>query len=75
MQVDDHTDPGRSAAAISCSWARRHHARGGRNAATAMHAVPDVIMPFPGGVVRSGSKIGSKYAGATASTNDVFCRR
>jgi formylmethanofuran--tetrahydromethanopterin N-formyltransferase len=23
--------------------------------------------------VRSGSKIGSKYAGATASTNDAFC--
>ena len=27
----------------------------------AMRKVPDVIMPFPGGVVRSGSKVGSKY--------------
>jgi formylmethanofuran--tetrahydromethanopterin N-formyltransferase len=42
-------------------------------AAAAMRALPNVIMPFPGGVVRSGSKIGSKYTGATASTNDAFC--
>ena len=34
---------------------------------------PDVIMPFPGGVARSGSKIGSKYKGASASTNDHYC--
>ena len=33
-------------------------------AVAAMRALPDVIMPFPGGVVRSGSKIGSKYKGA-----------
>ncbi len=39
----------------------------------AMRAVPGVIMPFPGGVVRSGSKIGSKYAALSASTNDAFC--
>lgn len=39
----------------------------------AMNAVPDVIMPFPGGIVRSGSKVGSKYKGAIASTNDAFC--
>ncbi|HLW13641.1 MAG TPA: formylmethanofuran--tetrahydromethanopterin N-formyltransferase [Casimicrobiaceae bacterium] len=42
-------------------------------AADAMRALPNVIMPFPGGVVRSGSKVGSKYAGAMASTNDAFC--
>jgi formylmethanofuran--tetrahydromethanopterin N-formyltransferase len=30
-------------------------------------------MPFPGGIVRSGSKIGSRYQGASASTNDAFC--
>jgi formylmethanofuran--tetrahydromethanopterin N-formyltransferase len=42
-------------------------------AAHAMRALPNVILPFPGGLVRSGSKIGSKYAGATASTNDAFC--
>jgi formylmethanofuran--tetrahydromethanopterin N-formyltransferase len=39
----------------------------------AMKALPNVIMPFPGGVVRSGSKVGSKYAALSASTNDAFC--
>jgi formylmethanofuran--tetrahydromethanopterin N-formyltransferase len=42
-------------------------------AVRAMQALPNVVMPFPGGVVRSGSKIGSKYASLSASTNDVFC--
>ncbi len=42
-------------------------------AVEAMRAVPDVIMPFPGGIVRSGSKVGSKYKGASASTNDAYC--
>src|SRR5258707_292014 len=42
-------------------------------AATAIDAVPDAIMPFPGGIVRSGSKVGSKYKGVIASTNHAFC--
>jgi formylmethanofuran--tetrahydromethanopterin N-formyltransferase len=42
-------------------------------AAAAISAVPDVIMPFPGGIARSGSKIGSKYKGLPASTNDAYC--
>jgi formylmethanofuran--tetrahydromethanopterin N-formyltransferase len=42
-------------------------------AAAAIAKVPDVIAPFPGGIVRSGSKVGSKYKGARASTNDAFC--
>lgn len=42
-------------------------------AVQAMKRVPGVIMPFPGGVVRSGSKVGSKYASLGASTNDAFC--
>jgi formylmethanofuran--tetrahydromethanopterin N-formyltransferase len=42
-------------------------------AVEAMRAAPDAIMPFPGGVVRSGSKIGSKYKGAIASTNHFYC--
>ena len=33
----------------------------------------NVITPFPGGVVRSGSKVGSKYKALIASTNDAFC--
>jgi formylmethanofuran--tetrahydromethanopterin N-formyltransferase len=39
----------------------------------AMKQIPNVIMPFPGGVVRSGSKVGSKYPKMFASTNDAFC--
>jgi formylmethanofuran--tetrahydromethanopterin N-formyltransferase len=39
----------------------------------AMKKLPNVIMPFPGGVVRSGSKVGSKYKTMFASTNDAFC--
>ena len=42
-------------------------------AVNAMKQLPNVIMPFPGGVVRSGSKVGSKYAALSASTNDAFC--
>lgn len=42
-------------------------------AITEMKKIPNVIMPFPGGVVRSGSKVGSKYASLGASTNDAFC--
>lgn len=38
-----------------------------------MKKIPNVIMPFPGGVVRSGSKVGSKFKALNASTNDAFC--
>ena len=41
-------------------------------AVKAIDAVPDVIMPFPGGIARSGSKVGSKYK-ARASTNEAYC--
>jgi len=44
-----------------------------RRAVAAIAALPGVITPFPGGVVRSGSKVGSRYEGLRASTNDVFC--
>ena len=43
------------------------------SAVAAMRQLPNVIMPFPGGVVRSGSKVGSKYTSLSASTNDAFC--
>lgn len=32
-----------------------------------------VITPFPGGIVRSGSKVGSRYKGLRASTSEAFC--
>ena len=42
-------------------------------AVMAINAVPDAIMPFPGGIVRSGSKVGAKYRGMRASTNEAYC--
>jgi formylmethanofuran--tetrahydromethanopterin N-formyltransferase len=42
-------------------------------ATDAIHRVPGVIMPFPGGIVRSGSKVGSRYKKLRASTNDAYC--
>ena len=41
-------------------------------AVEAMRTVPGVILPFPGGIARSGSKVGSKYKGLVASTNTAF---
>ncbi|HHJ38283.1 MAG: formylmethanofuran--tetrahydromethanopterin N-formyltransferase [Methylothermaceae bacteria B42] len=35
--------------------------------------VPGAILPFPDGVVRSGSKPGSRYKALPASTNDAYC--
>jgi formylmethanofuran--tetrahydromethanopterin N-formyltransferase len=43
-------------------------------AVEAMRTVRGVILPFPGGVVRSGSKVGAKhYKNMIASTNDAYC--
>jgi formylmethanofuran--tetrahydromethanopterin N-formyltransferase len=42
-------------------------------AAEAIRQTPDVIMPFPSGIVRSGSKVGSRYKQLPASTNDKWC--
>ncbi len=42
-------------------------------AVQAMRRVPRVILPFPGGIVRSGSKVGSCYKFLTASTNGAYC--
>lgn len=55
----------------------------GRDQRSALHAASEavdaiaetanVIAPFPGGVVRSGSKVGSRYKALFASSNDAFC--
>lgn len=42
-------------------------------AVKAMRQVPGIILPFPGGVVRSGSKVGSQYKFLMASTNTAYC--
>jgi formylmethanofuran--tetrahydromethanopterin N-formyltransferase len=47
--------------------------RAAEAAAAAMRTVEGAIMPFPGGIARSGSKVGSRYSALPASTNDVLC--
>ena len=47
--------------------------RAAEAAAGAMRAVRGVILPFPGGIVRSGSKVGSRYKSLPASTNEILC--
>jgi formylmethanofuran--tetrahydromethanopterin N-formyltransferase len=42
-------------------------------AVAAIRAIRGVALPFPGGIVRSGSKVGSRYKGLRASTNDAYC--
>jgi len=42
-------------------------------AVKAIRKLSGVILPFPGGIVRSGSKVGSRYKKLRASTNDAYC--
>ena len=44
-----------------------------RRATEAAQATGEVILPFPGGSARSGSKVGSQYKGLVASTSDAYC--
>jgi formylmethanofuran--tetrahydromethanopterin N-formyltransferase len=44
-----------------------------RRAVGAIANLPGVVTPFPGGVARSGSKVGSRYKKLKASTADAFC--
>ena len=47
--------------------------RASEAAVEVMRAVRGVVLPFPGGVVRSGSQVGSKYKFLSASTNTAYC--
>jgi formylmethanofuran--tetrahydromethanopterin N-formyltransferase len=43
-------------------------------AVDSMASQPGIVLPFPGGVVRSGSKVGARTSKSmVASTNDAFC--
>lgn len=44
-----------------------------QGAVKATRQVEGVILPFPGGICRSGSKVGSKYKFLGASTNHPYC--
>jgi formylmethanofuran--tetrahydromethanopterin N-formyltransferase len=47
--------------------------RASEEAIEAINTVPMVITPFPGGLCRSGSKVGSRYPFLRASSNTLFC--
>ncbi len=44
-----------------------------RRVTEAIAPMPNIMAPFPAGVVRSGSKVGSKYKQLVASTNHSLC--
>jgi formylmethanofuran--tetrahydromethanopterin N-formyltransferase len=58
---------------LFCAKSQRAALRAAERAVAAIHNVRGIIMPFPGGIVRSGSKVGSRYKKLKASTNDAYC--
>ena len=51
----------------------KHGLKACMRAVKAIRKIPGVVTTFPGGVVGSGSKVGSKYKFMVASTNEAFC--
>ncbi len=51
----------------------RHALTACEKAVEEIQKVPGVITSFPGGIVGSGSKVGSKYSALPASTNEAYC--
>jgi formylmethanofuran--tetrahydromethanopterin N-formyltransferase len=58
---------------IICGRTQATALEAAERAVAAIGTVSDVILPFPGGIVRSGSKVGSRYKKLKASTNDAYC--
>jgi formylmethanofuran--tetrahydromethanopterin N-formyltransferase len=52
---------------------QEHALAAARRGVEAANNIPGAITPFPGGVARSGSKVGSRYKKLKASTADAFC--
>jgi formylmethanofuran--tetrahydromethanopterin N-formyltransferase len=44
-----------------------------QRAAGVLAPLPNIITPFPGGICRSGSKVGSRYTNLIASTDETYC--
>ena len=51
----------------------RHGLAACEKAVEAIRAVHGAVTTFPGGIVGSGSKVGSKYKFMVASTNEIYC--
>lgn len=58
---------------LICSDTQTNGLAAAQRAVEAIDPLASVATPFPGGVVRSGSKVGSKYKALFASTNDEYC--
>jgi formylmethanofuran--tetrahydromethanopterin N-formyltransferase len=58
---------------LICGKTRSQTLSAAERAVSAIRQVPDCALPFPGGIVRSGSKVGSRYKKLKASTNDPYC--
>ncbi|MCA9115464.1 MAG: formylmethanofuran--tetrahydromethanopterin N-formyltransferase [Planctomycetaceae bacterium] len=58
---------------LLCGTTQQQTLAAAGTAADTMRTVPGVILPFPGGIVRSGSKVGSRYKTLKASTNHPYC--
>ena len=58
---------------LICGDSQLNALNAARAAVRQISDVANVILPFPAGIVRSGSKVGSKYAQLKASTNDKWC--
>jgi formylmethanofuran--tetrahydromethanopterin N-formyltransferase len=58
---------------LICGARQAEALRATEAAVAAIRKGRDVALPFPGGMVRSGSKVGSKYPKLKASTNDAYC--
>lgn len=58
---------------LLCGESPRLVLRAAEAAVKKIRELRDVALPFPGGIVRSGSKVGSRYPTLKASTNDAYC--
>ena len=76
--IEDRFGVKRGAAGGNFLIMAESHTRGLQAAEKAVQAiqnVPGVILPFPGGICRSGSKVSSRKYKLRASTNDPYCPR
>ena len=59
---------------LICGRSQAEALSAAQRAVEAIRPLRDVVTPFPGGVVRCGSKVGSRaYKSLTASTNEAYC--
>lgn len=58
---------------LICGQDQSSALRAAEAAVAAIRQGTEVALPFPGGIVRAGSKVGSRYPKLKASTNDAYC--